>query len=179
VNTYDLPQFCEDLRAILIADGQAGLPRVAENLRRLLANPAFVAATWDESTPPGKRVLYHDPATDAYVLAHVHPAGRAPGAPHSHGTSWAVYGNAKGFTDMTLWKRVNPETDDHAELIVAERYRLDEGAAQSYSAGAIHSTLQTEQAWVVRVTGTDLDVLPRFRFKPGRDRILDAPVAAG
>jgi hypothetical protein len=173
VSTYDLAQFCHDVRDIIVADGQAGLPRVAAKLRLLLANRAFVAATWDETTPPGKRVLHHDPETDVYVLAHVHPAGRAPGAPHSHGTSWAVYGNAKGYTDMTLWKRVNPETDDHAELAVAERYRLGEGEAQPYPSGAIHSTLQPEPAWVVRVTGTDLDVLPRFRFNPNRDAILE------
>jgi len=177
MSTYDLPAFCADIHDIVIAEGQAGLPRIAEKLRALLANPDFIAATWDVTTPPGKRVLHHDPETDVYVLAHVHPAGRAPGAPHSHGTSWAVYGNARGFTDMTLWKRVNPEADEHAELVVAERYRLEEGAAQAYPSGAIHSTLQPEPAWVVRVTGTDLDVLPRFRFKPGRDTILEAPVA--
>jgi hypothetical protein len=177
VSAYDLPQFTDDLRSIIKNEGQHGLGRVAENLKRLLANPDFVAATWDDATPPGKRVLHHDPETDVYVLAHVHPAARAAGAPHTHGTSWAVYGNAKGFTDMTIWRRVNPESDEHAELTVAETYRLEEGDARSYSSGAIHSTGQPEKAWVLRITGTDLDVLPRFRFKPGRDVILEAPVA--
>jgi hypothetical protein len=177
MSDYDLPQFCSDVRTIVQAEGQRGLGQIAEKLQTLLANPAFVSATWNASTPPGKRVLDHDPETDVFVLAHVHPAGRAPGAPHSHGTSWAVYGNAKGFTDMTLWRRVNPETDDHAELVVADTYRLEEGHARAYPSGAIHSTLQTEPAWVLRVTGTDLDVLPRFRFKADRDRILEAPVA--
>jgi hypothetical protein len=176
MSAYDLPQFCADLRAILKAEGQNGLPRVAEKLQLLLANPAFVAATFDEATPPGKRELYHDPETDAYVLAHVHAPGKVPGAPHSHGTSWAVYGNARGYTDMTLWRRMNPESDDHAELGVAEKYRLGEGQAKPYPSGAIHSTYQPEKAWVIRVTGTDLDVLPRFRFKADRDKILEAPV---
>jgi hypothetical protein len=177
MSTYDLPHFCADVREIVRAEGQAGLPQIAEKLTQLLANPAFVAATWDESTPPGKRVLNHDPETDVYVLAHVHPAGRAPGAPHSHGTSWAVYGNARGYTDMTLWKRVNPESEERAELVADDAYRLNEGEARCYPSGAIHSTMQPEKAWVLRVTGTDLDVLPRFRFKPGRDVILEAPVA--
>lgn len=172
MSAYDLPQFCDDLRAILKADGQRGLDQVARKLEQLLANPAFVAATFDESLPPGKRVLYHDEETDAYVLAHVHAPAKVAGAPHSHGTSWAVYGNAKGFTDMTLWRRLNPEGDDHAELAVAEMYRLGKGQARPYPSGAIHSTYQPEKAWVVRVTGTDLDVLPRFRFKADRDKIL-------
>ncbi len=173
MSTYDLPQFCDDVRAIVAADGQRGLPRVAEKLRQLLANDDFVKATWDESTPPGKRVLYHDAETDFFVLAHVHPQGKVPGPPHSHGTSWAVYGNARGGTDMTIWRRVNPESEERAELVVAEKYRLHKGEAYAYPAGMIHSTMQPEPAWVLRVTGTDLDVLPRYRFRPDRDVILE------
>ncbi len=175
MSTYDLTSFSHDVNAILSAEGVDGLPRVAEKLRLLLANPAFVAATFDANSP-AKRVLHHDAQTDAYVLAHVHPGGKAPGAPHSHGTSWAIYGNARGYTDMTIWRKTNAAADDRAELAVVERYRLNEGEARVYPAGTIHSTNQPEPAWVVRVTGTDLDVLPRFRFKPDRDAIVEAPV---
>ena len=176
MSTYGLAQFSDDLRAILKSDGQAGLPRVAEKLQQLLANPAFVAETFDDSTPAGKRVLFHDPDTDVYVLAHVHERSKKPGLPHSHGTSWAVYGNAKGSTNMTIWRRVNPETDAHAELTVVDKYQLGEGQARLYPAGAIHSTEQPEKAWVVRVTGTDLDVLPRYRFNRNTDRMLEVPI---
>src|SRR6185312_5124326 len=173
MSTYDLPHFCDDLRAILTADGVAGLPRVAEKLRELLGNPAFVTATFSEEMPPGKRVLFHDAQTDAYVLAHVQ-APKKTGAPHSHGASWAVYGNARGYTDMTEWKRVNGSADDHAELVAADKYRLDQGEARYYGPNVIHSTAQPEKAWVIRVTGTDLDELPRYRFKPSTDRIVEA-----
>jgi hypothetical protein len=175
MKTYDLTSFSDDVRTILTADGQAGLPRIAEKLQQLLANPTFVSATFDDTLAPSKRELHHDPQTDAYILAHVHAAGKAPGAPHSHGTSWAIYGNARGFTDMTIWRRVNAAADDHAELVALERYRLGEGEARVYPSGTIHSTFQPEPAWVIRVTGTDLDVLPRFRFKPDRDKIIEAP----
>jgi hypothetical protein len=175
VSTYDLTQFSGDLTAILKSDGLAGLPQVAEKLRTLLANPAFVAETFDETMTPGKRVLFHDPDTDVYVLAHVQPPSKKPGAPHSHGTSWAVYGNAKGSTEMTLWQRTNPETDAHAELAAVDTYILAEGQARTYSSGAIHSTYQPNKAWVIRVTGTDLDVLQRYRFNPNTDTIVQAP----
>ena len=175
MSAYDLTAFAADVRAILTADGVDGLPRVAEKLRQLLANPAFVAATFDAQSSP-KRVLHHDPETDAYVLAHVHAGGKAAGAAHSHGTSWAIYGNARGYTDMTIWRKTNAASDDHAELAVVERYRLNEGEARVYPSGTLHSTYQPEPAWVIRVTGTDLDVLPRFRYKPGRDTILETPV---
>lgn len=172
MSAYGLTEFSEDLRAIVKSDGQAGLQRVADKLQQLLANPAFVADTFDDSIPPGKRVLYHDPETDVYVLAHVHAPSARPGLPHSHGTSWAVYGNAKGSTEMTLWRRENPESDDHAELAVIDKYVLGQGQARTYPSGAIHSTNQPGKAWVIRVTGTDLDVLPRYRFNSKADKML-------
>jgi hypothetical protein len=177
MSTYGLTEFTGDLCAILKADGQAGLGHVAEKLEELIANPAFVAATFDESIPPGKRVLWHDPESDAYVLAHVHAPSPAPGLPHSHGTSWAVYGNAMGATEMTIWRRTNPETDDHAELTVSDTYTLDAGQARPYGSGAIHSTNQPGKAWVVRVTGTDLDQLPRYRFNRKTDKMVDVRAA--
>jgi hypothetical protein len=176
MSTYDLARFSSDVCAILKSDGQAGLPRVAEKLQQLLANPAFVGETFDDSMPPGKRVLFHDPETDVYVLAHVNAPSQKPGVPHSHGTSWAVYGNAKGSTGMTIWRRVNPETDAHAELTVVDEYTLGEGRARPYPSGAIHSTRQLDKTWVIRVTGTDLDVLPRYRFNPSTDTVFEAPV---
>ncbi|HXP92712.1 MAG TPA: hypothetical protein VN905_04520 [Candidatus Binatia bacterium] len=172
MSSYDLPQFCNDLRTILSEDGPGGLPRIAARLRELLANPAFVARTFTEEMPASKRVLFHDAQTDAYVLAHVQEAKKA-GSPHSHGASWAVYGNARGFTEMTEYRRVNPPTEDHADLVVADKYRLEEGEARCYGPGAIHATAQPEKAWVIRVTGTDLDLLPRYHFAPDKDKILE------
>lgn len=147
MSAYGLTEFTADVHAIVKDEGQAGLLHVAEKLQQLLANPAFVSATFDEGMPPGKRVLHHDSQTDVYVLAHVHNPSPQPGLPHSHGTSWAVYGNAKGATEMTLWRRMNLETNDHAELAVADKYVLGEGQARCYPSGAIHSTNQPGKAW--------------------------------
>ena len=41
----------------------------------------------------------------------------------------------------------------------------------------IHSTAHPEKAWVIRVTGTDLDKLPRYHFRK-QDRILGEGVSA-
>jgi hypothetical protein len=170
--SYTLHEFRGDARAILKAQPlAAALPEIADRLSRLLVNPAFVSATFNDAMPPGKRVLHYDPDLDFYVLAHVQQGGRT-GRPHSHGTSWAVYGNAKSRTEMTEWRRVNAESDDHAELVAASTYSLGPGQTRAYGAGVIHSTAHPEKAWVIRVTGTDLDNLPRYRF--GRhDKILE------
>ena len=170
---YTLSEFCSESRAILRSEPlPTALAGMAERLGRLLANPAFVAETFSDDMPPGKRVLYHDPETDFYVLAHVQE-GKKTGKPHSHGASWAIYGNARETTEMTEWRRVNPESEPHAELEPASKYALGPGQTRAYGPGVIHSTAHPAKAWVIRVTGTDLDAIPRYRFRPKTDKIVE------
>ena len=169
---YTLANFCSDLSATLKAKGQNGLPDVARKLGELLNNPQFVAETFNDATPIGRCELWHDPETDAYVLAHVQEGGKV-GKPHSHGASWAIYGTARGATEMTEWKRVNPEAEEGAVLEKTRQYALGPGQTRGYASGAIHSTAHPHKAWVIRVTGTDLDTIPRYRFNAKTDRILE------
>jgi hypothetical protein len=167
-----LAQFCSEARANLKSEPLPdALAKIAGRLRGLLSNPAFVTETFNDGMPPGRRVLHHDPDTDFYVLAHVQ-AGQKAGKPHSHGKSWAIYGNARAYTDMTEWRRVNPEADEHAVLEPVSKYRLGPGETRAYGPGVIHSTAHPEKAWVIRITGTDLDHLPRYHFGKN-DRILE------
>ncbi|HEY7662410.1 MAG TPA: hypothetical protein VH934_04715 [Xanthobacteraceae bacterium] len=169
---YTLEQFCAETRAILKAGPLAqALPQIADRLSKLLKNPDFVADTFSDDTPVGKRELYHDPETDFYVLAHVQEGGRT-GKPHSHGSSWAIYGNARELTEMTEWRRVNPESEAHAELVATSRYAMGPGETRGYGPGVMHSTRHPKKAWVIRVTGTDLDKLPRYHFRK-QDKILE------
>src|SRR5487761_89254 len=176
IMAYGLNEFCTDLHAILLAKGLTGLSEVAEKLKTLVVDPGFVAETFEGSSAP-QRVLFHDPETDAYVLAHVQQAGKT-GVPHSHGASWAIYGNARGRTDMTEWRRVNPEAEDHAVLEASDRYSIAPGQTRAYGPHVIHSTSHPDGAWVVRVTGTDLDKLPRYYFRPKKDKILQPAESA-
>ena len=171
---YTLQQFCADHRALLTS-GQPldkALPQVAEKLSALLRNPEFVAETFNDDTPIGRRTLHHDTDTDVYVLAHVYD-GPKKGSPHNHGASWAVYGTARGVTNMTEWRRTNSETEAQAVLAPVEHYGLTPGLTRAYGPGVLHSTEHPAKAWVIRVTGTDVDAIPRFRFKPERDRIVE------
>ena len=57
-------------------------------------------------------------------------------------------------------------------LEAATKYRLEQGKTHYYAPHVMHSTAHPEKAWVIRVTGTDLDHLPRFRFDPRKDKIV-------
>jgi hypothetical protein len=167
-----LAQFCSETRIHLKREPLPdALEKIADGLRDLLSNPAFVAETFDDEMPPGRRVLHHDSELDFHVLAHVQE-GQKVGKPHSHGASWAIYGNARAYTEMTEWRRTNPEGEEHAVLEATSKYRLDPGQTRAYGPGIIHSTAHPEKAWVIRITGTDLDRLPRYRFGK-KDRILE------
>jgi predicted metal-dependent enzyme (double-stranded beta helix superfamily) len=172
--SYTLQQFSVDTKASLKASPLAeALSVVAGNLARLLDNPDFVAATFDDETPIGKRELFHDAETDFYVLAHVQEPGKG-GTPHSHGVSWAVYGNAREVTEMTEYRRLNAQSEENAVLEVSDRYELAPGQTRAYGPGVIHSTAHPRKAWVVRVTGTDLDRLQRYHFSKSRDRLVES-----
>ncbi len=168
---YTVTEFCADLSATLKAKRESGLPEIAAKLSVLLSNPAFVADTFSDDTPIGRRELWHDPDTGVHVLAHVQEGGKA-GKPHSHGASWAIYGTARGVTEMTEWRRVNPASEDGAVLEKSAEYALGPGQTRAYGSGIIHSTAHPRKAWVIRVTGTDLDAIPRYRFRAKTDKIV-------
>jgi predicted metal-dependent enzyme (double-stranded beta helix superfamily) len=169
---YALDDFCTDLNRIVKAEGVAGLSHIAEKLEKLLGNPAFVAETFTDDTPKGKRTLHFDAETGAYVLAHVHLPGQR-GKPHSHGASWAVYGNARGYTKMIEWARTNPEAETHSVLRPNIAYRLEAGEARAYGPHVVHSTEHPEKAWVIRVTGTKFSDIPRYHFNPETDTLIE------
>ena len=167
-----LEEFCAGCREALRTQPLEGALRaIADRLADLVKEPDFVDQTFTPDMPPGKRVLFHDRELGFYVLAHVQAAGK--GKPHDHGASWAVYGNAAGITQMTDWRRVNHADAEHAELEAVRSYDLKPGEAFFYGPNVLHSTRHTEKAWVVRVTGTDLDAIPRYHFRSKVDRILE------
>lgn len=162
---YTLEAFCADCRAALKATpGPAGREAVRALLERLLANKEFVGMAVGPAAPHGRRTLYEDPELGFVVLAHVNAkAHRSP--PHDHGASWAVYGQAVEHTDMTVWRRLDGgDGAGAARLEPVKTYRLDPGKAGVYDVGAIHSIDYPDGSRFVRVTGRDLDLVPRLKF---------------
>jgi hypothetical protein len=162
---YDLDQFIADCRATLKRDpGPAGRETVRLNLERLLANQDFIKAYCGDDQPRGLKLLYEDKDLGFQVLAHINDKARVS-PPHDHGHSWAIYGQATKYTDMIEWEREDDGADpNHAKLKPVKKYRLNPGHAGIYQDGKIHSIDYPDYARFVRVTGTDLDAIPRVRF---------------
>ena len=162
---YDLDQFIADCRAALTRDpGQAGREEVRLKLEKLLGNQDFVNATCGDDMPKGLKVLYEDKALGFQILAHINDKARVS-PPHDHGASWAIYGQATKYTDMTEWERVDDGGDPaHAKLKPVKSYRLTPGHAGIYQDGKIHSIDYPDLARFIRVTGTNLDRIDRVRF---------------
>lgn len=166
---YGPEDFYSDAHDALMADsGHQGREKVRQHLEALLANPAFVAE-YLTNAAAGKEVLHHDPETGIYVMAHGSDDYGRVGKPHDHGESWAIYGQATGVTEMTEWRRLDDGKSEHrAELEVARKFTLTAGVVAVFGPGAIHSTAHPQPARWVRVTGTDLDRIRRFRYDPDK-----------
>jgi predicted metal-dependent enzyme (double-stranded beta helix superfamily) len=162
---YQLDQFIADCRSILKRDpGPNGREEVRVKLESLLSNPAFISEHCGEGTPRGLHVLHDDPDLGFQILAHINDKARVS-PPHDHGASWAIYGQATHYTEMTEWEREDNGADaKHAKLKPVKKYRLTPGHAGIYQDGKIHSIDYPDYARFVRVTGTNLDRINRVRF---------------
>ena len=160
---YELDQFIADCRSILTRDGGPnGREEVRKRLEQLLQNADFFRN--QEATPRGLHVLYEDAELGFQVLSHINGKARVS-PPHDHGASWAIYGQATHYTEMTEWEREDNGGDaKHAKLKPVKKYRLTPGHAGIYQDGKIHSIDYPDDARFVRVTGTNLDRIHRVRF---------------
>ncbi len=108
---YDIDQFIADCRTTLARDGgPKGREQVRANLERLLGNADFIRAYCGDDAPRGVKVLYEDEKLGFQVLAHINDKAHAS-PPHDHGPSWAIYGQATKYTDMTEWAREDDGRD--------------------------------------------------------------------
>ena len=170
--TRALERFGRQSSALLKTEPlDVALEKIAAGLAMLITDPEFVAHAFKEGDPPGKQELLHDPDTGFYLFAHVQKGGKT-GKPHSHGDSWAIYANIRNHTDMTEYERINDPAEERAVLRATERYAIGPGETRAYGPGMIHSTAHPQDAWVVRMTGCNLDTIPRYHFSSKRDELV-------
>ena len=171
--TYTLDGFVKDAQAALKTDtSPGGREKVRLLLEKLLTNKQFVDQAVGPAAPMGTRKLYVDKDQGFVVLAHVNTkAHKSP--PHDHGASWAVYGQAIKYTDMSEFKRIDGGNGaGEAKLEKVKSYRLEPGHAGIYDVGAIHAIDYPEGSRFVRVTGRDLDLVQRLKFDTAAGRAI-------
>ena len=96
-------------------------------------------------------MLYEDPELGFCILAHQYK-GAKNSPPHDHGPSWAIYGQAKGETEMTdyaLVSAASPEKPGKAKAL--RTYKLTPGSAYLYNEGDLHSPRRTGPSWPIGV----------------------------
>ena len=159
---YSLVEFCDDVREILRErDDRDGRERVRQKLEALLDDRDFCAKYVGPGNDAGMEQIYEDPEVRFCVLAYNMTEPRTS-PPHDHGASWAVYGQASGHTDMTVWS----EPDGGGRLEPVRRFRLAAGQAGLFDVREIHSIDYTAGAKFVRVTGVDMTDQERRVFDP-------------
>ena len=158
--SYSLQDFCADARAILaVQDDHEGREQIRRKLELLLGDGSFRAAHLDGNDATGVRQIHEDPEQHFCVLVYNMKTPRKS-PPHDHGDSWAVYGQADGYTDMTIWSA----HDGSVEPV--RSFRLAPGQAGLFDVREIHSIEYGEGAKFVRVTGVDLSRESRKVFDP-------------
>ena len=160
-----LEQFAGECRTILKAEpGPSGRRKICARLEELLRDPQFVAASVGDATPE-RQVLYEDPELGFCVLAHNY-SGPKDSPPHDHGPSWAIYGQARGETEMTDYALVAPASESRPGRARPVRtYKLTPGTAHLYNEGDLHSPRRRAPTQLIRIEGMNMDRVKRLRFE--------------
>lgn len=144
--------------------GPLGRRKVCALLADLLKDQAFIAKYLPESAPE-RTILYEDPELGFCVVGHVHK-GAKHSEPHDHGHSWAIYGQAVGETVMTDWEKLEAATPTTPGKVRAIRsYTLKPGMLRLYNEGDLHSPSRAGPTRLVRIEGTNLDLVKRLKYQ--------------
>jgi hypothetical protein len=166
--TYTLTQLAADIRETLKANsGPAGKDKVRGYVSKALTDKAFIARHLKDRAQGAhpREVLYEDPELGFCICGHVHD-GPANGFPHDHGSSWAIYGQAAGITEMTDWRIVEKGEGDKPSLVEpVKTYAMKPGDAHLYDVGDVHSPRRDTPVKLVRIEGKNLDHVKRSNIK--------------
>lgn len=167
--SYTLEQLAADCHDTLAADpGPAGRETVRRHLERALADAAFVDDHLGAHTTAPRSVLYEDPELGFCIVAHVYDDAKG-GEPHDHAGTWAIYGQAKGTTEMTEWRKVKaPEGEAPGLVVPLKTYALKPGMAVVYNEDTLHSPDRAGPTRLIRIEGRNLAGVKRDRYEPAR-----------
>lgn len=160
-----LDSFAADVHRVLQEDsGPAGRDKVRHLVEEALKDEKFIAEYVNDKTPD-RQIIYEDPELGFCVCAHVNRDAREAN-PHDHGSSWAIYGQAFGETEMSDWEVLEPAAEGKAGKVRRARvYTLKPGMAHIYNEGDVHSPKRVAATGLLRIEGKNTQKMKRMAYK--------------
>lgn len=162
---HTLDQFAAECHRLLKdSPGPVGREKVCALLQDVLKDEAFVAQHLGDDVPE-RKIIYEDPELGFCILAH-HNRGAKESAPHDHGPTWAIYGQARGETLMNDWALVEPAAEGKPGKVRHVRsYPLTPGMAHVYNEGDLHSPKREGATKLIRIEGTNVEKVRRLPYE--------------
>jgi hypothetical protein len=163
--SFTLDSFASECHRILKADPTpAGREKVRELVQDILKDEKFLATYLNDNTPD-RQVIYEDPELGFCICAHVNRDAREAN-PHDHGSSWAIYGQAFGETEMSDWEVIEPANEGNPGKVRRARvYALKPGMAHIYNEGDVHSPKRVTTTGLIRIEGKNTQKMKRLAYK--------------
>lgn len=163
--SYTLESFASECKMALSADpGRAGREKVRDLVQQALKDEKFIATYINDKTPD-RQVIYEDADLGFCVCAHVNREAREAN-PHDHGSSWAIYGQAWGETQMSDWEVLEAAAEGKPGKVKRARvYSLKPGMAHIYHEGDVHSPKRTAPTGLLRIEGKNTAKMKRLAYK--------------
>lgn len=165
--TQTIEQFGAECRAILKQDsGPDGVEQVRLGLEKVLVDETILATHLGPAADSERDILYEDPELKFCIIAHVFKGGAKDGPPHNHGSTWAIYGQAAGITEMTEYRVIQAPADGKpGKVEPIKTYRMTPGTATAYDVGQVHSQKRESETRLIRIEGTNLKLIKRAPFE--------------
>jgi hypothetical protein len=162
---YTLETFAADVHKVLREDhSRAGRGKVRELVQEALKDEKFIQSYVNDNTPD-RQVIYEDAELGFCVCAHVNRDAREAN-PHDHGSSWAIYGQAFGETEMSDWEIIEPAAEGKPGKVRRARvYTLKPGMAHIYNEGDVHSPKRVAATGLLRIEGKNTTKMKRLAYK--------------
>jgi predicted metal-dependent enzyme (double-stranded beta helix superfamily) len=152
---------CHD--ALKAEPGPGGRKKVCALLQEVLKDKQFVDTHLTDQTPE-RKILYEDSELGFCILAH-HYLGAKESPPHDHGPSWAIYGQARGETEMSDYQLLEPASAEKPGKVRRLRpYKLTPGVAHVYNEGDLHSPKRVSSTDLIRIEGVNMEKVKRMKF---------------
>jgi len=162
---FTLDSFASECHRILKDDpSPKGREKVRDLVQEVLKDDKFLTTYLTDNTPD-RQVIYEDPELGFCICAHLNRDAREAN-PHDHGSSWAIYGQAFGETEMSDWEILEPASDGvPGKVRRAKVYSLKPGMAHIYNEGDVHSPKRVETTGLIRIEGKNTQKMKRLAYK--------------